>query len=184
MSDLTQPGSNLIIDLVNSTNDDTLNNGLLGYSDVTFGTPSINPTTSVRNTTVYMTAASGLGTYGGSRAVIYNRLNFWDDIFAVIETSGTMRVPADQISDYATSDQVVAYLNSKYGAQVKIDSVDYVSENTGITDLPAKYLLRAGAGSLKYIGTLTLNILDGRIEMSAAMKTTSIGTISVIAPAS
>lgn len=146
-SDLSQSGSTLVFDLINSANP-TLPNGPLSPSNTTLGTPTV--TGSTPNTSLGITAVNGEG-YTGTDEVLYNRI----DIGAMFTSWGVTATVSSGAS-YTNAVDLLPTLNSQYG--LDLQASDIVDGAIGASSFPSTYTLAIATGSLTYIGELAVTL--------------------------
>ncbi len=149
----------------------TQNGTTLTTADVAFGVPNAAPsdvvTTTGKNSQVRLT---GNGTtWSGTVVVNYNRLNLAD---ITTLTSGTLKVAA-----LTSTMEVLNYLNYFYGMVLTSD--DIVDEPVTLNGSGAGTVtLHAKAGSLGWIGEVTLNLVKGDAIVDYAVTDLSLSGIN------
>lgn len=167
--DFTKTSAQIIVDQI------LIDNAGIGLTEdlVVFGTPTVVGSGD-RNTSLLVTA-SALATsskhWTGDVTVTYNRLNL-----NVVKNGG-----ADHDFPVGSATRVVDLLpqiNAQYGINLSAsDVVDaalpaFQDPNVGGEVLPVT--VTAAAGSLVWIGALTLNIVEGDIPLSTVITTTAL----------
>jgi hypothetical protein len=146
-SDLTQTGTTLVYDLINSANPG-LQNGPLSTSNTTLGAPTATGATP--NTALEITAVAGKG-YTGNDTVNYNRI----DIGAMF-TAWAVTATVSNGASYTNASDLLPTLNSQYGLNLQVS--DIVEGAIGASSYPFTYTLVMAADSLTYIGSLAVTL--------------------------
>jgi hypothetical protein len=158
MSDLTQDGLTLILDLINSSNNLTLTQGPLTSSNVGLGDPSASPDGSSHNTQVTLTATPH-GPYYGSVTVIYDRL----DIGSMFSGWGVSASIGG--NSYVNASDMLATINSAYN--LDLQASDIVDGPLNIDSYPASAVLEIASNSLVYTGSLNVALAGSVTQLSS-----------------
>jgi hypothetical protein len=158
MSDLTQSGLTLILQLVNDLNSDTLTKGPLTSGNVTLGNPSGSPDGSSKNTQITLDSVDG-GPYYGTQTVIYDRL----DIGGMFTGWGIN--PSIGGNSYINASDTLASINSAYN--LNLQPGDIIDGPLNIGSYPATASLEISPNSLVYTGTLSLSLPGSTTELSS-----------------
>lgn len=146
-ADITKTSSALMVDLI------TFTNPTLPHLDVTrlsFGVPVLSNDGTVGNTNIKATGVAGKG-FSGTMYLNYDRLDLYDFKF---------RKPTELTfaTTTPTFDELVEEFNSYYGCNLATADID-TTEAIPEIDVGTTYTLKANAGCLAYLGSITLSLL-------------------------
>ena len=165
---LNHDGETILLDLINGANTDSLTNGALTESSVTFGAPTAG-TVGDDNTSIVVTAVSGQG-YKDDVTVTYLRLDIQKDVMSVLAPSGAALTG----NTFAKISDLIAPLNSEYKIGLVASDVANGSDALSLTDGAGTGTITIADASLKYIGTLAVTIGTGQISLTTAVANTTL----------